>query len=109
IGPGPTGSMLVVIARVYAGPVQADVDGELTVRTLLRSGHDTRHASHQRGSRRHRAVFRRRPEDGRELHQARARGVLRRAHVPPRDPRLHDPGRLPAWRWHGWAWLHVRG
>ena len=36
------------------------------------------------------------PEDRRELPQARRRRLLRRAHLPPRDQGLHDPGRLPA-------------
>ena len=35
------------------------------------------------------------PEDGRELPQARRRRLLRRPDLPPRHPRLHDPGRLP--------------
>src|SRR5438094_349565 len=32
--------------------------------------------------------------------------VLRRAHLPPRDPRLHDPGGLPEGRRHGRPRLH---
>ena len=32
------------------------------------------------------------PEDRRELHEARGRGLLRRPDVPSRHPRLHDPG-----------------
>ena len=36
------------------------------------------------------------------------RGLLRRAHLPPRDHRLHDPGRLPAGDRHRRPGLHVR-
>ena len=42
-----------------------------------------------------RAARRGRAEDGRELPQARRRRLLRRPDLPPGDPRLHDPGRLP--------------
>ena len=36
-------------------------------------------------------------------------GLLRRADLPPRDPGLHDPGRLPAGDRHRRARLHLRG
>ena len=61
------------------------------------------------GADRDRALPRGRAQDGRELHQARGRGVLRRRHLPPRDPRLHDPGRRPDGHRHGRPRLHVRG
>ena len=37
------------------------------------------------------------------------RELLRRDHLPPRDPGLHDPGRLPAGHRHRRSRLHVRG
>ena len=49
-------------------------------------------------SRRHhegRAVRRRSAEDGQQLRLPGARGLLRRRDLPPRHPRLHDPGRRP--------------
>ena len=50
-----------------------------------------------------------RAEDGRELPQAGGRRLLRRAHLPPRDQGLHDPGRLPGGNRHRRSRLHLRG
>ena len=58
---------------------------------------------HEQGRHRVRDVRRRRAQDRREHPQAGREGLLRRAHVPPRHPRLHDPGRLPAGHRHGRA------
>ena len=68
--------------------------------------HVTSNHAHQRRSDRARAARRRRTEDGRELPQARRRRLLRRAHLPPRDHRLHDPGRLPGGDRHRRSRLH---
>ena len=62
----------------------------------LGSRHEHRHHEDHRGRHRPRAVRRGRPEDRRELQEARRPGLLRRAHLPPHHRRLHDPGRLPA-------------
>ena len=61
------------------------------------------HPSHQRRGDRARAARRGRAEDRRELPQALRRRVLRRARLPPGDPRLHDPGRLPGGHRHAAA------
>ena len=61
------------------------------------------------GDDRPRAVRRRRAEDRRQLPQARRGRLLRRADLPPRDPGLHDPGRLPGGHRHRRPRLHVRG
>ena len=50
-------------------------------------------ARHDRGQDPHRALPRRRAEDRRELPRLRQGQALRRHAVPPRDRRLHDPGR----------------
>ena len=61
------------------------------------------------GHHRARVLRRRRPQDGRKLPQARLRGLLRRDHLSPRDPGLHDPGRVPRGNRHRRTRLHVRG
>jgi hypothetical protein len=50
---------------------------------------------HEHGRHRGRAVRRPRAEDRGELQEARRRRLLRRRHLPPRHPGLHDPGRRP--------------
>ena len=84
---------LALLAPDGAG---APCSGAARWRPWLPSRHDQSDVSHQRRTDRDRALPGRRAEDGRELHQARRRGLLRRPDLPPRDPRLHDPGRLPA-------------
>ena len=66
-------------------------------------GHVARHPPHHRRLDRARAARRGRAEDGRELPQARRRRLLRRSRLPPRHPRLHDPGRLPGGHRHAAA------
>jgi hypothetical protein len=57
--------------------------------------HDQRHHADEQGHDRGRALRRRRAEDGGELREARARRLLRRRDLPPRDSELHDPGGDP--------------
>src|SRR5205814_9639824 len=56
-----------------------------------------------------RALRRGRPEDGRELPEARRRRLLQRRQLPPRDQGLHDPGRRSDRHGERRARLHVRG
>ena len=70
----------------------------------VRDDHD-----HQQGRHRLRDVRRRRAEDGRQHARPGGEGLLRRPHVPPHHPRLHDPGRLPAGHRHRRPGLRVRG
>ena len=53
------------------------------------------------GSAAHRAAARARAAHRRALRRARRAGLLRRHHLPPRDPGLHDPGRRSAHEEHG--------
>ena len=49
------------------------------------------------------------PPDRRQLRRPGAPGLLRRDGLPPRDPRLHDPGRLPQGHRHRRPRLRLRG
>ena len=65
------------------------------------------HTNH--GADRARAVRRGGSQDRRQLPEAVARRLLRRADLPPRDQGLHDPGRLPGGHRHRRPGLQVRG